>query len=166
MIQIRSRSSDLVWGWAMQSTVQHWERWNDAVNLWDKITWYVVFSVIAVLYWPRVWTQVLYAVLEWIFNYQNNGGRHGTGKMSTCTPCLQKILGMGKEGEGSSLKIKNKQKQATENPEDSGDKALIPENFESYKLRGWGSCMQLVHASLLWVGGIMLCTAEHLGCDD
>lgn len=56
--------------------------------------------------------------------------------MSTCTPCLQKILGMGKEGEGSSLKIKNKQKQATENPEDSRDKALIPENFESYKLRG------------------------------
>lgn len=46
----------------------------------------LVFFVVAVLYWPRVWTQVLYAVLEWIFNYQNNGGRHGTGKMSTRTP--------------------------------------------------------------------------------
>lgn len=55
----------------------------------------LVCSVVAVLHWPRVWTQVLYAVLEWIFNYQNNGGRHGTGKLTS----FWELLCIGDEGE-------------------------------------------------------------------
>lgn len=83
-------------GW----TAQHQEEWNYGVNPCDKMKPCLVFFVIAVLHWPRVWTQVLYAVLEWIFNYQNNGGRHGTGKnLSSSHGLFLEILYIGEMGE-------------------------------------------------------------------
>lgn len=67
-------------GWMNCTAPRRMKLWSESS---DKMRQCLVFFVIAVLHWPRVWTQVLYAVLEWIFNYQNNGGRHGTGKIST-----------------------------------------------------------------------------------
>lgn len=43
---------------------QHHGGRNDGVNPRDKVIPCVVFFVVAVLHRPRVWTQVLYAVLE------------------------------------------------------------------------------------------------------
>lgn len=136
--------------------------WNDRVNPRDKMIHYLVFFVIAVLYWPRVWTQVLYAVLEWIFNYQNNGGRHGTGKMPSHLPhdLSLEILCVGEEGERKgrilshwSLK-KSKEQQRKPKPQSFGDCSLCP--------RGSWRELRGVSASLLWVGGIALCTVAHL----
>lgn len=128
----------------------------------------LVFFVIAVLYRPRVWTQVLYAVLEWIFNYQNNGGRHGTGKMSTRLPhdLFLEILCIGEEGErkGRILPHWSLTKTQKNNKENASPKALGAAVFATGE--AGGNYMELVQASLLWVGGIVLCTVAHLGRDD
>lgn len=98
-------------GWA----AQHQEGWNYWVNPCDKMRPCLVFFVIAVFHWPRVWTQILYAVLEWIFNYQNNGGRHGTGKISThFLAYFWKSSVLERGGKSLSAKVKKNSQRTTE----------------------------------------------------
>lgn len=70
--------------------------------------------------------------------------------------------GRGKKGENSSpLKFKKTQKNNKENP---NPKALGVPVFATGEAEG--NYRELVHSSLLWVGGIVLCTVAHLGRDD
>ena len=70
--------------------------------------------------------------------------------------------GGGKKGENSSpLKLKKPQKN---NKENASPKALGAAVFATGE--AGGNYTELVQASLLWVGGIVLCTVAHLGRDD
>lgn len=72
--------------------------------------------------------------------------------------------GEGKQGENSSsLKLKKKTTQKN-NKENSSPKALGA--AVSAMGEAEGNYMEVAQVSLLWVGGIVLCTVVHTGCDD